>query len=301
MLLAPSEVRDFGLKIMNVRNGRKGEKRLELEFHKHFGVSSLDAADIWYDLCYYDQSLLKKKEKTEKGFKRTLAALYWLWLDPGNASAFASRFGCCVDYVQGKHLWKWITRISEMASKKLVWDASLDDPNSEILAFSTDGVDFETWEKQHPDLPMDPKNMSHKFMGCAAKYLIVLSVFRSKCVLIAGPFRGGLHDVDMCRQSGFMARLQQNGKVCIADRGFRSKHAHERRLFALPDYMDSPELSNFKSRARLRQESFNSRLKKFRVLSNKWRHGMEKHGIALRAVAVIVQYQMDNGSPLYSV
>ena len=73
--------------------------------------------------------------------------------------------------------------------------------------------------------------------------------------------------MDMFRESGLMKKMKDNGKVCIADRGFQSKKANERRLFAYPDYMDSKELGNFKTRARLRQETFNRRLKHFEALS----------------------------------
>jgi hypothetical protein len=105
----------------------------------------------------------------------------------------------------------------------------------------------------------------------------------------------------MFRESGLMQKLEAHGKVCIADRGFRSKLAKERKHFALPDFMDSKQLSNFKSRARCRQESYNRRLKHFECLSITFTNGFVKHGIAMRAVAVMVQYQMDNGSPIYCV
>ena len=245
--------------------------------------------------------MLSKKEKSRKGFKRFLAAHYWCWARPKNASIFASRFGFCIDYVQGENLWKWIGRIADLAQKKIVWDKSIDSKDMEVFAYTSDGVDFKMWERQHPDYPIDTKAMSHKFRSCGAKYIIVLSVFRSKCVFIEGPFRGGKPDLDMFKESGLIKKMKKHGKICITDRGFRSKYVHERKQFAYPDYMDSKELNNFKSRARLRQETFNRRLKHFEALSSTFKNGFVKHGIALRAVAVIVQYQMDNGSPLFCV
>jgi hypothetical protein len=300
MLLSPSEVREIGLRIMGVRLGRKNHKRLQLEFHKHYGSSPLDIADMWFDLCNQKDEL-STKEKSEKGFKRFLSAHYWLWCGPKNASLVASRFGMCLDYCQGKQIWKWIGRCAILMEKKIVWDASLDAEDTEMFCISMDGVDFPMWERQHPLYPVDSKACSHKFKGCGAKYLIALSTFWSKCVFISGPFRGGMSDIDMTRESGLMDKLQQNGKVCIADRGFWSKSAEEKKHFALPDYMDSKELNNFKSRTRLRQETYNRRLKHFEALSKTFKHGFVKHGIALRAVATIVQYQMDNGSPIYCV
>jgi hypothetical protein len=201
--------------------------------------------------------------------------------------------------VRGKPLWKWIARIAALCKKVIDWK-SLDSDDA-ILAFSANGVDFKTWEKQHPDFNIDIKFCSHKFKSCAAKYIIVLSVYHSKCLFIEGPFRGGMHDLDMFRTSGLMKKLKESGKICITDRGFRSRYGHESKHFSYPDFMDSKELYNFKSRARQRQETFNRRLKHFEALSSTFKNGFVKHGIALRAVAVIVQYQMDNGSPLFSV
>ena len=108
MLLSVNDVRERVLDIMKVRRGKKTDTALNLEFHKHIGLAPIDVADLWYDLCYYDSNLLSAKDKSEKGFVRFLAAIYWLWARPKNASILASRFGTCVDYCQGKCLWFWI-------------------------------------------------------------------------------------------------------------------------------------------------------------------------------------------------
>jgi DDE superfamily endonuclease len=301
MLLSPADVLDRGLEIMNVQCGRKNEKKLHQVFQQHYGSSPLDIADCWFDLCNYDKSVLTPKEKSDRGFKHFLAAQHWLWARPKNADMFASRFGMSVDYVQGKRLWLWIQRIANLAKKKIVWDKAIASEDTEVFAISADGVDFKMWERQHPKYPIDTKAMSHKFKSCGAKYIIALSVFRPKCVFIGGPFRGGMGDLDMFRDSGLMDKMKAQGKICIADRGFRSKHVHERQHFSFPEAMDSKPLNNFKARARCRQETYNRRLKHFQCLSSTFTNGFGKHGIALRAVAVMVQYQMDNGSPIYCV
>jgi hypothetical protein len=74
--------------------GRRSHKQLLLEFHKHYGSSPLDVADMWYDLCY-KENVLSKKKKSEKGFKRFLAAHYYLWARPKNTAMFASWFNMC--------------------------------------------------------------------------------------------------------------------------------------------------------------------------------------------------------------
>ena len=82
--------------------------------------------------------------------------------------------------------------------------------------------------------------------------------------------------------------------------GYKTSRPDEKML-ALPNHRDSKDLYNFKSRARLRQETFNGRLKFFDVLNQTFRHGFDKHKLAMEAVCVIVQYQMDNGRPIFDV
>jgi hypothetical protein len=65
--------------------------------------------------------------------------------------------------------------------------------------------------------------------------------------------------------------------------------------------LQGTELYRFKSRARLRHETFNGRIKHFASLRDTFRHGEEKHRLAFEAICVTVQYQMENGKPLYDV
>ena len=56
---------------------------------------------------------------------------------------------------------------------------------------------------------------------------------------------------------------------------------------------------NLKSRLRARNESLNGRFKDFRILFDTYHHDPEYHGFALEAVAVLVQYAMDHGHPIF--
>jgi len=83
----------------------------------------------------------------------------------------------------------------------------------------------------------------------------------------------------------------------IGDNGYRG----ERGVVSTPNAHDPEELRKFKSRARARHESFNGRIKNFRCLDVRFRHGIAKHKMVFEAVCVIVQYQLENGSPLFDV
>ena len=65
--------------------------------------------------------------------------------------------------------------------------------------------------------------------------------------------------------------------------------------------MDAKDLHAFKTRARLRHETFNGRLKMYGILQKRFRHSFDIHIFAFEAVVVTVQYQMDNGSPIFAV
>ena len=66
-------------------------------------------------------------------------------------------------------------------------------------------------------------------------------------------------------------------------------------------------LKHWIGRVLSRHESFNSRLKAFNVLGHRFRHGsstqnkLELHQMCTEAVACLVQIDMDNGHPIFSV
>ena len=69
----------------------------------------------------------------------------------------------------------------------------------------------------------------------------------------------------------------------------------------------SKELKKFLGRAKNRQETLHIRLKLFTSLYHRFHHGrstqnkMDFHKLCVEAVCVIVQYDMDNGSPIFDL
>jgi hypothetical protein len=206
-----------------------------------------------------------------------------------------------------------VERIDALKAKKIRWEDVDSADNLEVFDISTDGVDCKLHEEKHElFLPWDNSACSQKMNSAAAKYEVTLSVQRAKCVHIAGPFKGGISDLEMFRMGGLRDKLRKVNiairgfrrvKLNIADRGYNCKATHpdDNDFFALTNAADSTELNNFKSRTRLRHETFNARLKCFSVLSLPFRHGFAKHKFVFEAIVVTVQYQMDNGSPIYAV
>ena len=67
----------------------------------------------------------------------------------------------------------------------------------------------------------------------------------------------------------------------------------------------SKDFKNFMARAKSRQETFITRLKAARVLISCFHHGissdnkMKMHQICVHMIAVMVQYSIENGSPMF--
>jgi len=59
---------------------------------------------------------------------------------------------------------------------------------------------------------------------------------------------------------------------------------------------DTPEVRHFKGRVKARHETFNSRIKKFKCLDDRFIHSHQKHKTCFEAVCVIGQYQMEDPS-----
>lgn len=117
---------------MNVSIGRKSEVTKTLEFHKHFGSSSLDIAKIWFDIYNSDSD----NPKIILPRKRNRIKYSIVSLRPHFG------FGLIQKSIIGKEFWKWVIRIEALKTKKIVWDDPLDNPNLEVFAILADGVDF---------------------------------------------------------------------------------------------------------------------------------------------------------------
>ena len=68
-----------------------------------------------------------------------------------------------------------------------------------------------------------------------------------------------------------------------------------------PNILDDVESRTFKKRVRARQESVNSQLKHFKILTTKFRHALDKHQLVFYALCVLLQEEFRAVSPLYDV
>ena len=280
---------------VDVKGKLTGEAR-EKRLRKHFGQDALTLATQWFDLCHRDEDLkdIKLTEKEKKqGLKMFAAAHYFLWHYPRNAVVLGDIFDMCEKYASGEHLWIWIRRIAKLEERVIFFPDDLKLVDSEIMALSIDGVDKKTWERKHETLPYDRKNCTHKHNHGGLKYQITLCAQRKQCVNIYGPVRGGMGDKDMLERSGVLDLLRL-GKLACCDRGYIAKKFMKK--VSWPNPHDSKETSNFKSHIRLRHETFNGRMSYYAAMNETWEHSIEQHGWAFRAIAVTIQYSLNNGA-----
>jgi DDE superfamily endonuclease len=137
---------------------------------------------------------------------------------------------------------------------------------------------------------------SHKFHKPGVVYEIGLAIFESKVVWTNGPFPAGQSDLAVFRKVGGLKSIMPDGMKLIADNGYQGEP-----IISTPNEFDTPVVKSFKERARARHETFNKRIKEFKILDERFRHGVDKHKIIFEAICVITQYDMENGRPLFDV
>jgi hypothetical protein len=305
MLLSANGVRHIALNYIRSSALKLNKQAQSEAVNEHFGAPPEVLAQEWEDLLEMeiaDETLqLTVKEKSVDGFKSFLRAHYWLWARPRNARDFSSHFGEKKWRCERDQLWNWIKRIALLCDIVITWDERFDDPESELFIVSIDGLDMAAWEKKHGTFNIDKAMKSHKHPGCAFRYIIAAAIYRSRIVGIYGPYPGGKSEIEIFREH--IKNKVKQGKFVVADKGNKESvwNASDKAMLAIPNPVDNQDLAKFKARTLARHETVNGRIKAYKSMANRWEHGMEKHGIAMRAVAATVQYKMDNGSELFPV
>jgi hypothetical protein len=185
--------------------------------------------------------------------------------------------------------------IQELKERKVLWGNFDED---EIFLVSVDGVHCRIQE-----IRKDPgaKWYSHKFNGPALSYELGIAIRSNRLVWINGPFPASRHDITTFRSEhnpgdGLMNRIP-DGKRAIGDSGYKGEPAK----VSVTRDGDSDDVKKFKARAKSRHETFNSRIKSFKILDNAFRHGFERHKTVFEAVCICVQYDIENGHGLFEV
>lgn len=167
--------------------------------------------------------------------------------------------------------------------------------NNRNVPISVDGTHFRIHEpKQYPSAQW----YSHKFKGPGLSYEIALSIHESQIAWSNGPFPAGVSDIEVFRQpNGLMDKLADEGKYAIADGGYEG----EQDFVLTRNPLDDESVKEVKKRAKARQETVNARLKGFEIMNGTYRHDIFKHRIVFNACLVLVQFDLENGHPLWEI
>jgi hypothetical protein len=156
---------------------------------------------------------------------------------------------------------------------------------------TVDGTDFKVNEPK----PFNPAYYSHKFKHAGVRYEVAVCIQTGYIVWVNGPFPcGAWPDLRIARDA--LHDCLDDGEMYIADSGYDEGNQH---CFT-PDGTNSFEQRQM-SLARARHETINGRFKTFRAMSDEWRHSLEKHGPAFRAIACIVQVHIKADHCNYSL
>jgi hypothetical protein len=299
LILTDDEVLAKGLDLVGYCEERQARVKKEtnlVRFKDHYGSMQIVYAQLWEDLQTTNIPAVRvdgSHTKLKKGFKYFMSALHFLTIY-STESQRGGRFNACERTCRDK-CWEYIQKICALKDTKIQWPQNWvpTNPNLPYFLLSVDGTHCSYHEVKHPTLPYDPQMYSHKSNEPALAYEVALSLTESKVVSVRGPFKASVHDKSM-----FVAHLQDlipDGSFGIADRGYRGVAK-----LSTPNQYDSPDVKEFKRRARARQESFFARMKRFGAVRDQFRHrDIQKHCWTFEAVCVILQYQFENGSPLF--
>ena len=168
----------------------------------------------------------------------------------------------------------------------------------ELYVASVDGVHFRIWE---PRKFPSTKWYSHKYKKAGLTYEVAVAIHHNKIVWVNGPFPAGENDKAVFYKEGGLGSKLKEGQFCIGDEGYSTLTDK----VATRNSLDTPRTKDLKERAKARQETVNARLKAFGVLSGPFRtkggNRIQRHKTVMGACLVIIQYEMENGSPLFKV
>jgi hypothetical protein len=153
--------------------------------------------------------------------------------------------------------------------------------------------------------------MSYKNKKPGLAYELAILVYEDKLVWINGPFRASVGDNTIFESQGGMQEKLPDGKKAIANSAYPKapKASTENPL-------DDKIVKVLRRRARAHHEIFNKRIKDFKILSTRFRSTrstkgsptpglpttvLDKHKAVFQACCVLVQYDVEEESPLIKV
>ena len=158
--------------------------------------------------------------------------------------------------------------------------------NGSFAKLTVDCPDFPIWEPT----PFSQSWWSFKFNGAALRYELAVCIQTGLIAWVNGPFRPAYWpDLSIFRFGGLMQKLAV-GEWVVADKGYR-----DNMQFVLPKGWGPDWFQQMTSDATARHENINGRMKRFRILSEKYRNKLELHETTFLAIANVINCEVVMG------
>ena len=97
---------------------------------------------------------------------------------------------------------------------------------------------------------------------------------------------------------GFHDRLKDIGTKAVADK----MYGGYQETVTTYNAFDKDDVAKFKTRAQMRHETFNGLMKEFMAMQGTFRSSEHaKYATCFEAIAVVCQYRMEHGEPMYDI
>jgi DDE superfamily endonuclease len=289
-----NEVLKIGLRLVNftakkIRNAKKATN--DSRFGQQFGVSAEIAVMVFHDLqtTIFEDAFV---ERSDADIRYFLLALYFLKNYPKEYQTEAV-FDWSAKWARDKY-WFWCKKIQGLKSEKVIFP-QFDDDDEWVM--TVDGTHCWIEEPEHPTWSRDTSYFSHKYNKAGMGYELGIHLWKSQLIWMNGPHKAGKNDSWVLQNNGLLEKLRLINKKAIGDLGYRGSQD----AVSVPNPYDSRPVRVFKSRACLRQETFNGIIKEFDCLKGRFRHSTTKFGVCFEAVCVLCQYKLENDRPLFDV
>lgn len=283
-MLNEEAVLSLGLSLVGFPDFRQRSEVVNVRrFRAFYGVSPKALAALYADLY----NIMPKMDTT-----KFFMTINWLKLYDSE-HVLSGRWMLNEDTLR-LQIREYVANIQQLKELKVQWGGFDDD---EVFIISVDGIHCRIQEVRK-----DPgaKWYSHKTNSAGVTYELGIAIRSNRLVWIKGPFPASRHDITTFRSpddpvNGLKAQIPEH-KRAIGDSGYKGEPK-----ITVTRAGDSREVKHFKGRVKSRHETFNSRLKSFKILDSTFRHGFEQHQKAFESVCICVQYDIENGHGLFEV
>jgi len=298
IIVTPDEMQEKGLALAGFEEERQARapKSNRQRFLDRYGSSAYQLCKIWEDLqtTDIDEARVPPKKLVLDYFFLAHHFLRHYPVESERHGDYDARSQTIREWV-----WYFVEKMQALKAQKIfIPDSHV--TGDDIWIMTIDGTMLPAHEKAGVNCVKDKNLFSFKHHRAGYNAEVGVSLWENRCVWLGGPGPAGENSdrVIFRKENGLRDKLRAMKKKAIADGGYTG----DRATLSTPNGHDSPSVRRFKTRALKRHEKFNNMLKVFRCLDHNFRHRTEeKYKSLFEVVAVICQYHLENGCPLYNI